>query len=213
MRRDKWEAEIQISTKIWVRSHSGLGQAHNLSGQFLSDFTTSDNPGYHRHLTPHSNPLIVATASLQQSSRPQRLYFLGLMLWLRTTLSLLLLPRQCSNVCSINNDILPSICVVNPVLFGQKAARIRGCLCFQTVTREEQTGPGLRDIFMVPGGGGRDREREGGKVVTMGGWSAGLPGILMSYTDISIRCDLSFILISVIRLNFYNFAFSPLIWF
>ena len=100
---------------------------------------------------------------------------------------------------------------MNPVLSGQKPARIRGCLCFQTVTREEQTGPGLRDIFMVPGGGGREGGWEGGKVVTMGGWSAWLPGILMSYTDISIRCDLSFILISVIRLYFYNFSFSALI--
>ena len=66
---------------------------------------------------------------------------------------------------------------------------------------------------MVPGGGGREGvgRWEGGKVVTMGGWSAWLPGILMSYTDISIRCDLSFILISVIRLNFYNFSFSSVI--
>ena len=30
-------------------------------------------------------------------------------------------------------------------------------------------------------------------------------------TDISIRCDLSFILISVIKLDFYNFSFSYLI--
>ena len=191
MRRDKWEAEIQISTKIWVRSHSGLGQAHNLSGQFLSDFTTSDNPGYHRHLTPHSNPLIVATASLQQSSRPQRLYFLGLMLWLRTTLSLLLLPRQCSNVC-INNDILPSISVVNPVLWGQNPARIRGCLCFQTVTREDRTVPGRGETSLWS-----QVEREGGKVGTIGGWSAQLPGILMrTRTFLSGPIYLSFLALS-----------------
>ena len=120
-------------------------------------------------------------------------------------------PCQCWKVC-INNDILPSICVVNPVLFGQKAARIRGCLCFQTVTREEQTGPGLRDIFMVPGGAGRERvgrwaQWEDGRMVTR------TPMDINEDTDISIRCDLSFILISVIRLNFYNFSFSSLIWF
>ena len=79
-------------------------------------------------------------------------------------------PDEGSKLC-INNDILPSICVVNPVLFGQKAARIRGCLCFQTVTREEQTGPGLRDIFMVPGGGGREG---------VGRWEGGDNGRMVS---------------------------------
>ena len=63
---------------------------------------------------------------------------------------------------------------MNPVLFEQKAARIRGCLCFQTVTREEQTGPGLRDIFMVPGGGGRDRRERVGR------WEGGDNGRMVS---------------------------------
>ena len=67
---------------------------------------------------------------------------------------------------------------------------------------------------MVPGGAG-ERGWEGGKGLgTMGGWSLGQPLAPMDInedTDISIRYDLSFILTSVIRLNFYNFSFSPII--
>ena len=121
--------------------------------------------------------------------------------------------EECWKVC-LNNDILPSICVVNPVLWGQKPARIRGCLCFQTVTREEQTGPGLGHLY----GPRWCKEREGGKVGRWGQWKeermvTRTPRDINERTDISIRCDLSFILISVIRLNFYNFSFSSLIRF
>ena len=49
---------------------------------------------------------------------------------------------------------------------------------------------------------------DNGRMVT---WSALAPMDINEDTDISIRCDLSFILISVIRLNFYNLALSPLI--
>ena len=52
---------------------------------------------------------------------------------------------------------------------GQKPARIRGCLCFQTVTREEQTGPGLGHLY----GPRWCQEREGGKVGTMEGGEDG----------------------------------------
>ena len=66
---------------------------------------------------------------------------------------------------------------------------------------------------MVPGGA--ERGWEGGKVGTMGGggWSpvTRTPIDINEDTDISIRDDLSFILISVIRLYFYNFSFSALI--
>ena len=122
-------------------------------------------------------------------------------------------PEECWKVC-LNNDILPSICVVNPVLSGQKPARIRGCLCFQTVTREEQTGPGLGHLY----GPRWCRERQGGKVGRWGQWKeermvTRTPRDINEHTDISIRCDLSFILISVIRLYFYNFSFSALIRF
>ena len=63
---------------------------------------------------------------------------------------------------------------------------------------------------MVPGGGGRER---------VGRWEGGDNGRMVTLTpmdinedtDISIRCDLSFILISVIKLDFYNFSFSYLI--
>ena len=101
---------------------------------------------------------------------------------------------------------------MNPVLFGQKPARIRGCLCFQTVTREEQTGPGLAGTSLWSQGVEGERGWEGGgdngRMVT---WSALAPMDINEDTDISIRCDLSFILSSVIRLNFYNFSFSAVI--
>ena len=66
-------------------------------------------------------------------------------------------------------------------------------------------GDGDTDIFMVPGGGWEgDGQWEDGQ-------SAHTARDINDDTDISIRCDLSFILISVIKLDFYNFSFSDLI--
>ena len=66
-------------------------------------------------------------------------------------------------------------------------------------------GDGDTDIFMVPGGGWEgDGQWEDGQSLT-------LLRDINDDTDISIRCDLSFILISVIKLDFYNFSFSYLI--
>ena len=107
-------------------------------------------------------------------------------------------PDEGSKLC-INNDILPSICVVNPVLFGQKPARIRGCLCFQTVTREEQTGPGLGHLYGPRWCSQREGGKVGGQWEEEDGQSDSLD--INEDTDISIRSDLSLILISVIRLQ------------
>ena len=65
-------------------------------------------------------------------------------------------------------------------------------------------GDGDTDIFMVPGGG---RATDNGRTVS----PLTLLRDINDDTDISIRCDLSFILISVIKLDFYNFSFSYLI--
>ena len=58
---------------------------------------------------------------------------------------------------------------------------------------------------MVPGGGWE--ETDNGRTVS----PLTLLRDINDDTDISIRCDLSFILISVIKLDFYNFSFSYLI--